>query len=61
MRDLVLLTTWLVLGFSLTAGLAAGMEEWQLARHRVDEAVDVQSGLLAAVPVGFATKVVSAK
>jgi hypothetical protein len=60
MRDLLLLTMWLVLGFSLAGGLAVGMEEWQ-ASHPVDETANVQSGLLAAVPVGFATKVVSAK
>ena len=56
MRELVLLVTWLGIGFTTAGVLAVGMEQWQLTAHPVDETADVQSGLLAVRPDGTVTR-----
>ena len=57
MRELAFWMAWLGIGFTIAGTLAFGMEQWQLTAHPVDEAADVESGLLTVRLDGTVTKI----
>ena len=54
MREFLAIITWFAGGLVITAVLATGLEQRQMARSHVDENADVRPGIVAITASGYA-------
>lgn len=54
MREFLAIVATFIFGLSVTAVVAAGLEQRQLASHRLDEDADVRPGIIKVTASGYA-------